>query len=337
MKLESEFVSGDAGRQLGIARAGGEVLGVEGSKYVDLVALHVTGLAVFWREVEDWLALMPQVRALKSCWHEAAGPIGRPADRPAAWIEHHDVAGQVRVFAAQAVIQPRPHRRIALHDPAAVHLNHGRAMGERIGVQALDDRQFVEMLIDVLEAIGPPQSRLAVLLERALARQQLLLLNAVAANLDLDFLAVAFLQLGLMVPGVHRRRAAVHKQEDHAFGLRREMRGAGRERIGRWLGGKAMLNEKTILVEERRERKPGEACAGLPEEFAAVTGAKAVRSSELGMRSGHDQSTYTNSLRLRINLHNSVSVCSSLIFQRCKKTRAMSVSRSRGSRLSANS
>src|SRR3954469_15034038 len=133
---------------------------------------------------------MPQMCPLIGRGHKTARPVGGPADGPSARIEHHDITWQIRVLAAKAIAEPRADRRITLDDPPAVHLNHRRAMRERIGIKALDDRQLVEVLIDMLKAVGAPQPRLAVLLERPLTGQQLLLLNAAAANFDIDRLAV---------------------------------------------------------------------------------------------------------------------------------------------------
>jgi hypothetical protein len=138
------------------------------------------------------------------------------------------------------------------------------------------------VLVDVLEAVWTPQPRFAVLLELAFARQQLLLLDAAAADFDLDFLAVALLQFGLIVPRVHRRRAAVHEQENHPLGFRRKMRRANRQRIGSGklrqlrgrLGSEAVPGKESVLVEQGRERQAREAGARLPEEFAALAGAE---------------------------------------------------------------
>jgi hypothetical protein len=67
------------------------VLGVQRRQRVDLVALHLARLPIFRFEVEDRIALMPQVRSLIGRRHEPARPVGRSADRPAAGIEHHDI------------------------------------------------------------------------------------------------------------------------------------------------------------------------------------------------------------------------------------------------------
>ena len=107
LQLERQLVAGDAGRQLGVAGARGQVLGVERVERVDLVALHLAGRGrrrrTRSRIGSPW---MRKMRALVGGRHEAARPVRRPADRPAAGVEHHHVAGQVLVLAAQAVAQP---------------------------------------------------------------------------------------------------------------------------------------------------------------------------------------------------------------------------------------
>ena len=86
--------------------------------------------------------------------HVAAGPVLRPADRPAGLVEHDDEAGQVLVLAAEAVRHPRPQRRVPGQQPAGVHHEQGRAVDGRLGVHAVHERDVVDALADVREQVA---------------------------------------------------------------------------------------------------------------------------------------------------------------------------------------
>src|SRR5262249_47490927 len=101
-------------------------------------------------------------------------------------------------------------------------------------------------------------------------------------------LAIALLQCRPVVPGINRRRPAVHEQEDAVFRLRLEVRVLRRKRVsilaGPRLTGTGVASEETVLFEQRRQRQSGEARSRFPQELAA--GARTGRGSGVARRHG---------------------------------------------------
>src|SRR5437764_1107608 len=117
----------------------------------------------------------------------------------------------------------------------------------------------------------------------------------------LDQLAAPLLQGRLVVPGVDRRRPAVHEQEDAVFRLWLEVRVLRRQGIGRragaGVGGGSVTGEEAVLVEQGRQGQAGEAGSRLPQEFAACAGAE-----RCGVAVRHDAGTPKLSKRLMLLL-----------------------------------
>ncbi len=88
---------------------------------------------------------------------------------------------------------------MALDDSAAVHLDHGAAVGEGVGVEGFDDGKFVGVLGEMGEAVGDPQAGLAVLSEGAFGGEEGFGLDGAAADFQIDGFAIAFLQFRFVV------------------------------------------------------------------------------------------------------------------------------------------
>ena len=157
-------------------------------------------------------------------------------------------------------------------------------MREGVHVKGLDDCELVHLQGEVRQGIGTPLSGLAVLLEFSPRCQQRLLLDSASANFDVDRLPIAFLQLGFVVEQVEVRRPAVHEQKDAAFRFGdkvRLLRGQRTLETARRPCGFTLriFREEPVLIEHGRQRQPGEAGTGFPQEFATGSTAK-PRSSE---------------------------------------------------------
>ena len=211
--------------------------------------------------------------------HIAAAPIGRSGNRASPGIQHGHVGRQVLVHGSQSVGQPAAQRGMPLDHLAAVDLKKRRAMGEGVHVERLDDGQLVHVPGDPGQGIGAPETRLTPALELAPRAQQLLLLDAPAANLYVDRLPIVLLQVGFVIKEVHLRGTAVHEQEDAALRLWNEMRRLRSQEvqiIRRSGFGVSVLFEEAILLEHGRHGYTGEARPGLPEELAASSAAELV-------------------------------------------------------------
>ena len=107
-------------------------------------------------QIEDRRSDGSKERALKTGGHETARPIRLPADRAASLIQDHDVAGQTLVLGAEPIRRPTAERRPTDKGLARIHRDQRRAMRVTVGMQRLDDREFVGMPSHVGEEVGDP-------------------------------------------------------------------------------------------------------------------------------------------------------------------------------------
>ena len=122
LELEAEFVGGHPGFEIAGRGAGIGVDPVEGGEGVDAVSLHPPRHPGGRIEGRDRLAGRAEHRPLKGGRHVSSRPVSGAGDRPAARIEHDDEAGEIVVFAPQAVGEPASQRRMPLENPPGVHL-----------------------------------------------------------------------------------------------------------------------------------------------------------------------------------------------------------------------
>src|SRR5713101_8225992 len=112
-----------------------------------------------------------------------------------------------------------------------------------------DEANVVHLLGELRKEIADPSAALAVLLELPWRLEQI---EGLARD-DLGALegqrpAVVAREKRLIVEGVDLRRAAVHKEEDHTFGARGEVRrldGEGIRRLSRCDGGMRLFAEQS--------------------------------------------------------------------------------------------
>ena len=195
---------------------------------VDDVALAVGGRPAGTPQVEDRVALGVEPDALEPAGQEAAVPLPRgdrlglaePARRG-----QDDEAGQVVALAAQAVGEPRAHRRPAGDGRAGVHEGVRRVVVDRLGHHRADDADVVgdrgqvrEDRADLLAA-GPQRWNGCWG-----AKQTSFWPWSWAIGMPLGErlghrLAVHLGQVGLVVERLQVRRAAGHVQVDDPLGL----------------------------------------------------------------------------------------------------------------------
>ena len=146
-------------------------------------------------------------------------------------IHEDDEAGQVLALGAEAVVDPRPHARVAGLNRAALHLEQGRAVIVARAVHRADHAQVVGVGGEAREEVGDVDAALTVLAdaERALhCRAVAASHERVFAAIDGDLSAVETIERRLRIEQIDVARAAVHVEEDDALRLRREVRLSGR-------------------------------------------------------------------------------------------------------------
>src|SRR5438094_986155 len=115
----------------------------------------------------------------------------------------------------------------------------------RLGVARVDEGEVIDVLRDMGEDLRDPGARLAVLLplERRLHERTDLVGEEAGVFVEaLEFLAIAFGQLRLVVPGIDVTGPAINEQPDDGAGLAGEMAGSRGQRmqsaaVGCWAGG----------------------------------------------------------------------------------------------------
>ena len=142
-------------------------------------------------------------------------------------------------------------------------------MGKRIGLERINNAELIHVPRNVGKRIAAPEARLAVACEFPLGSQKFLLFYLAPAKLNINFLAVTLLQLRLVIKGVNGRRATIHEQKDASLRLYRKVRQFWCKRVVVHCG--SVPREKTIAIEQTRERKTGESGTGLPEKLPSVT------------------------------------------------------------------
>ena len=137
---------------------------------------------------------------------------------------HGDKTGQILVFAAKSVGNPRPHAWAGQAGLAAVHQQQARLVVGNVGVKRFHNAKVVGKFGEVRENIADFRAALSVLLE---AERRFVHGSGFAFRGKVGVgkrLSVILFQRGLVIKGVYVRRPAIHKQENHALGFRGEMR-----------------------------------------------------------------------------------------------------------------
>ena len=251
------------------------VAAVEPIDQVELGSLLALGQLRTPDQVVDRRPLSIQSGALVDAGQEARSPVlGVTLGKPSAeGVVHHNEGGQVLVFGAESVGQPRSQAREAHAVHACVDLEQCRGMIVGVGVARIDEGEIIHMFGDVRKDLRDPGTRFAVpvKLERRLHDGPDLVGEEAGVFVKtFQLLAVTFFELRLVVPSVHLARAAVEEQPDDGFGLGGEVAGFRSQGIEIRIGRMCVCcrGQETLIVEKARQGEKTTAIAGTAQEVA---------------------------------------------------------------------
>ena len=226
LHTEGDLVGFEAGLEGGFAL---EILGVDLVELIDEVELA----ALFLRgdvAVADVLDHLLDVGrggvdrgALERAGEKRGAVVGNAAERETA-VAEGDEAGEILVFGAEPVDEPRA--EAGLHDAerAGVHEDGGDVVRGDVGPHGADDGEVVGVGGGLRKGVADLQTGAAVFLEfKGRAHGD--------APVGERF-SVATREGGLGVPGVDVGRRTLGEDVDDGFGLAGKMRGLGKERAG---------------------------------------------------------------------------------------------------------
>ena len=208
----------------------GELRLVELLHGVEHAAAVVARVTVGIREKMHRVAAAAELDALINTGQKARAPQARACAGERSG-EHDDIGGEVAVFRAESVGDPRAEARPAAAPEAGVEKHLRRGVVEFLGVQRAHDGDFVGHAREVRQQFGDQLAALAARLKfKARAEQA-----RMAADEGEAFardervrteLTVEFLQFGFRIEQVELRRRADHVEVDDVFGAGRKMRRA---------------------------------------------------------------------------------------------------------------
>ena len=228
-------------------------------------------------DVQDGVSLGAKLDPLKPAGEEARMPLPRGDRLPlpvVAGAHHDDEAGEILGLAAKAVPQPASCRWTAGDHRTGVHEGVGRIVVDRLGVEALYDRDPVgdpggdlrEDRADLLAAL--PHLVKGMLRTEALERLPLELGDLLPLREALRHrLAIHGGELRLVVEGVEVGHTAGHVEPDHPLRPRRHMVRPDHPRpLGQIYPGRRGGSGLPPASEERAEGERSEAASGTGEE-----------------------------------------------------------------------
>src|SRR5439155_15149418 len=220
------------------------------------------------RHEQYWIPFRSELDALIDCGQKSAAPARLAAVGCVLAREQDDEAGEIAAVAAEPVREPRSDAGAAKHLAARIHEDLPGRMVELRRLHRAPDRDLVGDGRKMRQQLRELGARLAVLLERERRPEQarrafdksksLPFRNELGGNL----FAVVLLQRGLVVEQVELCRRARHEQVNNVLRFRCEV---GRSRCE----GTRSLPGEQRLVEQRGQRQPADAEAGLLEEMTA--------------------------------------------------------------------
>ena len=232
LHAEGEFVRLDAGLELGFVLPFGGVAGVEFLEQVELGALfgrRGRGVADVFDEAVDVGKRGVDVITLIDAGEKTALPVLRFLDRVAAGA-HGDEAGEILVFGAEAVGDPRAEGGAREAGVAAVHQHERRLVVGNVGVHRADHGDFVDARGDMREEFADLDTGLTVFFEFE-RRAERSAGFPLGLEVEGERFAVVFRESWFRVEGVDLGRAAVGKNVDDAFGFGGEVGRARGERV----------------------------------------------------------------------------------------------------------
>jgi len=191
------------------------LIGVKAAEELQEVFLGRTEQMAGGIEVEDARFFGAQDGALVQARQPTVAPVVITVDRFTAGILEHHVGGQLVVFTAEAVGEPRAQAGPADDAwDARVDVTDGNLVAVVAGVHASDHAEIVGDLCGVRQQFAEVHTTLAVLLELPGAAEELAAGFVSKAVMDAAavFHTVATLQLGFGVGEIHVAWAAVHEQ-----------------------------------------------------------------------------------------------------------------------------
>ncbi len=242
-----------------------EILGVQFVELVNeielpaLFVLRDVRVADVLNHLRHARGLRVDARALIDAGEEGRLVVGRAARGQAAAAEG-DEAGEILVFRAETVDEPRTHAGFRDAEGAGVHEHRGDLVGGDVGPHRADDGKVVRVGSGFGEHLASFEPALAVLGELERRRQR----DVVAG----DRLAVHLRQHRLRVPRIEVGRRALGEDVDDGLGFAGEVRRLGRQ----WAGGDLALGlgrDEVVRIEDVGERQGTQSHAHPAEELAA--------------------------------------------------------------------
>ena len=267
MKPGGEFVGGDPGGEFAVVAPRAEVAGIHGGEKLAAcrLASDECGVVLGREEIGDRRPAFGRLDhgALVDRRQEARAPVHRSARRQAAVVGKHDKRGQLLRFAAEAVGDPRPHRRESGKDEAAVGHEHRRTVERGLALHRMDERHLIDVAGELRQQVADPAAALAVLPEGPIALLAVPRLRGEELHVAgrVERRAIPLHELGLVVKRVEVREAAGAEDVDHRLRLGRKHRWLRGQRIGR------EGRRSCLFGEERREGHATEAAAQFPKKF----------------------------------------------------------------------
>src|SRR6185295_5701586 len=133
----------------GLLRPKLSVLAIEVAQQIELAALLLFANSAWRMQIGNQFAIVLKADALVNGGHEPCAPIPRPVDDRRRVVLQHDKCGQVLIFGAEPVTDPRTQRWPPREDRASVHLADAGGMIEAIGPARADDCEIVDAFGDV--------------------------------------------------------------------------------------------------------------------------------------------------------------------------------------------
>lgn len=234
--IKRQLIRCDArGQVIHVLAVGQQMLLIEPLRHVQNSPLLCQILASGWIEVQHRRAGIAKDRRLVRARQKAATIHRRPAFHVSGGLHHHK-GREILRFTAQAIGDPRPHRRSAHSSRASVHQVLGRRVIEGLVMARADHRQIVGALLEIGVRVGDLKPRLSAPAEclRGAQHPRVNVGELKRETFDQAWrqrLAVQFVQLGLRIKRINLRWPPLHKEEDHVLGTRRAMRWTSRQRV----------------------------------------------------------------------------------------------------------
>ena len=302
LHLVCQFVRPYARIQFRIVRALLVVPLIQFLQVRKLAALLFVRYPVRCFQVQNRSVALAELCTLETGRQEPGTPNLGAADRLLI-IQENDERRQIPVGAAQAIGEPRAHRRPSRQNVARVHLRNGANVIQSVGPAGADDSQIVHVLRNIRIPIGNPKPALPMLFERSLRCHQRIVRRAHRRNHFAEGrghrLPVQFLQLRLRIEQIDVAWSALHEEPNDGLRLRRMVRLLRRHRVHRGGSGK-----RAVLVKQVRQRDTRQAAAGLRKELPPRLHAPMMRKS---IQHPAPQSKYRNSFELNSMWHRSTS------------------------------